>query len=469
MNRYFFINFIFCKFFLFCSLLQAKTVSVTIIGAPDEEVHDSLIFKTEQVQKKLNHQSYIALGEYVDGTPFKKSSMEVLKSGLLRGNKVAKKIQILKIKTKQDIENVFKMVATDLKKGDVVNLNINNHGNAPSSKKHPLSSTIALDIHLQDKFPYISVGEMSMFELKQLIKKYFSNHQVQIVSSQCYSGSAHEISFEEENICSISSTDYRSTSYTKGGHDMFAEGVLSALTDHSYDFNKDNQTSLFEAYLSAIFNDFSGNKGRGSLSSDAFLSKKLSLDAYNLNNYEFQLKNFIDLLYIVLEPLPTVSPLEYTAFAYEKSNDCPFKLLGFEVIDQLSSGIQYIENNLASSHSLSSKVIPAEILQILKIFRSKWNQSDLMTRAKSSREDYIILKKKWDRLDIYEKSKKNAEFRAKFRMLEESTRTDLAEIISFYKMFNYENKIKLFLQSSPTKNDIEKLIQLMNCELRPMI
>ncbi|OQW47228.1 MAG: hypothetical protein A4S09_15660 [Proteobacteria bacterium SG_bin7] len=205
--------------------------------------------------------------------------------------------------SKEDVEALLRASTKDLKPGENVTIFINNHGGSPNSLKDPKSAAVLLykdPLNILTRTPKITHTE-----LEGLIQKYVpKSTKVNLVGIHCFSGALHHISFSGPNICSSSSTDFKSRTNTPEETNAYGRGFWNELENKNFDLNKDGKTSLYEAHLSALSHD-PYNNGKGELSSITFVSSVLGEGEYipqgflnllsNMNSEPVSINKFIKL------------------------------------------------------------------------------------------------------------------------------------------------------------------------------
>jgi len=164
-----------------------------------------------------------------------------------------------------DVEAQIKTAASRLQPEDTLTIYLNDHGDAPTSATDAISGSVVLYGRDLSLFP----PELKDTELLQMIAQDVpEGTPVKIVAQLCYSGGLNEIAFALPNVCSATSTDFRSMGYVK--------------TQYSHGFwaQASQGKSLLESHFAGLLAD-TYNQKRGQTSSMAYVDKVLHEGPYN--------------------------------------------------------------------------------------------------------------------------------------------------------------------------------------------
>lgn len=118
--------------------------------------------------------------------------------------------------------------------------------------------------------------------LGNLIGKKLDNTKYnRIIATQCYSGSIHNISFDFENVCSLSSTDWKSPSIVtqKDNINLYVKGILIEKQSSNLGLNSNGKMNLIDAHIAGILTDYK-NDSKQSPSSIAYVDYILGEGPY---------------------------------------------------------------------------------------------------------------------------------------------------------------------------------------------
>jgi hypothetical protein len=138
----------------------------------------------------------------------------------------------------------------------------------------------------QKDFEATSIIKSFHFPLDELVSLEKVKTQMNpgmLVSTQCYGGSLHFLSFSQSHSCSASAVPWwRKTFSRPGVAGAYLVGFTREVRTKNFDFNRDGKTHLLEAHLAGMLND-QDNPGYGELSSWSFLDYKLCGNGYRYN------------------------------------------------------------------------------------------------------------------------------------------------------------------------------------------
>lgn len=333
---------------------------------------------------------------------------------------------------------------------------INDHGGAPVSNDDPASATISLggqiDLRTQD------FGDFANLKLSD--QKY-----VRLVGIQCFSGALHEVSFQNENTCSATSTDFSVTNLSDERISLYGQGFWYAANSATYerspaDLDENGEVSLLEAHYAGMVED-TNNEGRGQTSSMAFIDKVLKQGAYDPTNVERH--GFFDFNYskIRMNPPPTFGVIE------EKE---PCKLNAQSNLTDLIKVQNMVDATLNHGSLLEES---AETLGPLLPFYKKMRErfQDYERQLSAGTDAYLEkdrqLRKEWEALNPLEKIFKHGEFEEKFEALRWKAVQDNIALYSFWKFAEYMRKTKEFLTKA-TEDQKKTFRRLVDCENAPL-
>jgi hypothetical protein len=123
--------------------------------------------------------------------------------------------------------------------------------------------------------------DLETFQIAGAFSEMPKNVKKKIIATYCFDGSIHEIPFERDDTCSLSSTLPHTTNDFNIAYGFrFSEGVWREIssTEKKYDFDKDHKTSLWEAFAGGV--ELDGlNLNDARTSSLAYIDKLLHLES----------------------------------------------------------------------------------------------------------------------------------------------------------------------------------------------
>jgi len=163
--------------------------------------------------------------------------------------------------------------AFDLSKrgGGTMLVYIGNHGLPPMKKDDYLGGGAVLYTKSNKGDPQV----ISHRQFSQLFSQYPRNVRILLVGNYCFDGGLHEISFANENVCSVSSTDWRTVS-------LLPADKPTSFTETFWQEARAHKT-LEQAGQEAI-ESHAENGMRGQVSSLAFVDKVLKTGSYDPSN-----------------------------------------------------------------------------------------------------------------------------------------------------------------------------------------
>lgn len=328
---------------------------------------------------------------------------------------------------------------------------INDHGGASSLQDGPIASTIVL-----------GNGELwSGAELSKQIKQSLLNQKyVRLVGIQCYSGGLHEISFENENTCSASNTDFASVSNSDPKISAYGKGFWEEIRNPRLDLDGDGKVNLMEAHFAGALSD-TLNEGKGQTSSMAYVDKVLAHGPYRYSLFnEPPAKQVLN--------GETTLAIAGTPKGIAEGEMCKIdpKANFLELIG-LINGVDTI---LSHSNPFEMKGAPSgPLAPIYASMREKWlkEQPRMVATLIQAQKDTNELKTKWKSLSKAEQLNQNGTYTKKFEEIDDHKNQALAPMYLFWRFAEYAKNLEEF-ESVASPEQKQKLSRLLACELAPL-
>jgi hypothetical protein len=106
----------------------------------------------------------------------------------------------------EDFSNAVTVAASGLHPGDNLIIDFMGHGKQPDGFDAPKSGGVGLNAMSQ-----LWAGILTYGEIEQVLNA-LPDLNIFLTGDQCYGGGMHEVSFDLPNVCSTSSSDFRTTS-----------------------------------------------------------------------------------------------------------------------------------------------------------------------------------------------------------------------------------------------------------------
>ena len=218
--------------------------------------------------------------------------------------------------------------ALNLKPGDRLIIQMTGHGTQLADKK--------------SAYWFFNKAE-SWNQVGDALKKIDPGVSVQLQTSACYGGGVHQLARRFPNVCSVSSTQAFSVSYSSDDGNEFTNGFWDQ-------FNRTGaKTTLGEASMAAFKND-SSNEGRGSLSSFDYMAYVLKKPPYDKAYQNADKKAY--------KPIFSLDPNEDI---YQESHKCSIDQIP-KIINSLSKNVDNIVKSLKVQ---SLKNLPPKFVSFL--------------------------------------------------------------------------------------------------------
>jgi len=197
----------------------------------------------------------------------------------------------IEIQARKKFTDRIKSALDELPKDGQLLLQFDDHGGYVSRKNYKPESvgyTVANKNGDDEK--------LSLKEIQKALVGKTKNKKLKIIAAHCLSGSAHHLSHNLPNTCSIAPTSPQASAFSLKKVNYFTKGVHGEIAakgkDKKYDFDKDGKSNLLEAYFSGMelyANNLHGNDTQGMPSSFDFIDKAMGTGFYRkgiLTNWE---------------------------------------------------------------------------------------------------------------------------------------------------------------------------------------
>jgi hypothetical protein len=322
-------------------------------------------------------------------------------------------------------------------------------------------------------------------KLSQLFKKN-QNKTVRLLSTQCYSGSMHQLAFENNNVCVSASTDRRTAHFNPADGTAEHQGAfLSASAQNGWDLDHNGRMSMYERHLSGLLAD-TQNYSRSDLSSNAYIDFITKSGAYStttsfnspaVNTFarpealyaiNFYKEKFVNLNKCGTGPCASTESLA-------KSAGCMTDILGSLIdpkfptpleMQTLPTEIRKIYEGLFASNQIKALVSDEKTAEFVRNYSaalSEWNSFKSQNSQLIDENDSGTLLSGPRRNDplVISFIKSLNTFEERFSELNKKPES---RIFNLFKAVQSLNKIITF-QKTATGSQKEKLLSLIQCEM----